>query len=221
MTQLTTHTEQPLYPKISPIYNKIMQLAIAIFLIIVLMNLWVFSYGNNQQSTTKHFNQISQQYLMQITSATQIFLQSDDANERKNIQHYFDDIAKAPWIKELSFYDKTGMLLIASQEYSTINDLYGISSNKADRSDKYSTFIREVSVQEGSDHASDDQNVNISTLEGYIRFTVANHSLTKEIEAQAAEHYDLVRLMMILAVVVGFFLTRGLNRFSRQGFRLR
>ena len=215
MTQLTTHTEQPLYPKISPIYNKIMQLAIAIFLIVVLMNLWVFSYGNNQQSTSKHFNQISQQYLSQITSATQIFLASQQGSERQNIQEYFDEVAKAPWVKALSYYDKTGMLLIASHDYSTINDLYGISTHKADRSDKYSTFIQEVNIQDKS-----GQVVNLKHLQGYIRFTVANHSLTKEIEAQAAEHYDLVRLMMILAVVVGFFLTRGLNRFSRQGFRL-
>ena len=215
MTQLTTHTEQPLYPKISPIYNKIMQLAIAIFLIVVLMNLWVFSYGNNQQSTSKHFNQISQQYLSQITSATQIFLASQQGSERQKIQEYFDEVAKAPWVKALSYYDKTGMLLIASHDYSTINDLYGISTHKADRSDKYSTFIQEVNIQDKSGQAA-----NLKHLQGYIRFTVANHSLTKEIEAQAAEHYDLVRLMMILAVVVGFFLTRGLNRFSRQGFRL-
>jgi membrane protein len=205
MTQLMTHTEQPLYPKISPIYNKIMQLAIAIFLIIVLMNLWVFSYGNNQQSTSKHFNQVSQQYLSQITKATEILLANQQSNNRENIQQYFDEIAKASWIKELSYYDNTGRLLIASQEYSTINDLYGISTNKADRSDKFSTFVEEVHGEQ---------------LQGYIRFTVANHSLTKDIEVQAAEHFDLVRLMMILAVVVGFFLTRGLNRFSRQGFRL-
>jgi membrane protein len=205
MTQLMTHTEQPLYPKISSIYNKIMQLAIAIFLIIVLMNLWVFSYGNNQQSTKKHFNVISKQYLSQITSATQIFLNRKDGSEREEIQQYYDEIAENSWIKGVSYYDKTGMLLIASSDHTSINDLFGISTNKANRSKKYSTFIQEI---------------NIGELQGYIRLTTENHSLTKDLEETSAEHYDLVRLMMILAVVVGFFLTRGLNRFSRQGFRL-
>ena len=205
MTQLMTQTEQPLYPKISSIYNKIMQLAIAIFLIVVLMNLWVFSYGNNQQATKKHFNVVSQQYLSQITTASQLLLSRKNGNERGELQQYFDEIAKNSWIKGLSYYDKTGRLLIASNKHSSVNDLYGISTNKADRSKKYSTFVQELTLGE---------------LKGYLRLTVENHSLTKDIEKNSAEHYDLVRLMMILAVVVGFFLTRGLNRFSRQGFRL-
>lgn len=200
-----THTEQPLYPKISSIYNKIMQLAIAIFLIIVLMNLWVFSYGNNQQATKKHFNVISQQYLSQITGAAQIILSRKDRKDREEIQLYFDEIAKNSWIKDISYYDQTGMLLVASKSHTSINDLFGLSTNKTNRSKKYSTFVEELHVDE---------------LQGYIRLTVENHSLTKDIEENSAEHYDLVRLMMILAVVVGFFLTRGLNRFSRQGFRL-
>jgi hypothetical protein len=32
--------------------------------------------------------------------------------------------------------------------------------------------------------------------------------------------YELMRLMTLIAVVIGFFLTRGFNRFSRQGFRM-
>ena len=205
MTQLMTRTEQSLYPKISSIYNKIMQLAIAIFLIIVLMNLWVFSYGNNQQSTKKHFNVVSEQYLSQITTATQILLASKHGNGRAELQQYYAEITENTWIKEISYYDKTGMLLIASKDHSSMNDLFGISINKANRSKKYSTFVQEVTLEK---------------LHGYVRLTVENHSLTKDLEATSAEQYDLVRLMMILAVVVGFFLTRGLNRFSRQGFRL-
>ena len=47
-----TQTEQPLYPKLSSIYNKIMQLAIAIAFIIVLMNLWLYSQTMNKQTAT-------------------------------------------------------------------------------------------------------------------------------------------------------------------------
>ncbi|MCO4799183.1 MAG: hypothetical protein KC484_08220 [Colwelliaceae bacterium] len=200
MTQVIARTEQPLYPKISSIYNKIMQLAIAIFLIIVLMNLWVFSYGSNQQSIQKHFNSISKQYLAQITSATKILI-----NNKENVQQYFDDISNQLWIKDISYYDQTGQLIIASADHASVNDLFGISVNKANRSKKYSTFVQEL---------------HSDKLQGYIRLTVENNSLTDGIINSSAQQYDLVRLMMILAVVVGFFLTRGLNRFSRQGFRL-
>ncbi|MEW6992130.1 AhpA/YtjB family protein [Colwelliaceae bacterium 6441] len=201
MAQQMAKTEQPLYPKISSIYNKIMQLAIAICLIIVLMNLWMFSYSNNQQATQKHFNLISKQYLAQVTSTIKILVR----NNSKDIQAYFDEISQSPWLKDISLYDPTGQLLFASQTHISMNDLFGISINKADRSQKYSTFVNELRTD---------------SLQGYIRITIDNNSFTQNIEQASAQHYDLVRFMMIIAVVVGFFLTRGLNRFSRQGYRL-
>jgi len=201
MSQSSIRSEQPLYPKISSIYNKIMQLAIAIFLIIVLMNLWVFSYGKNQRATQAHFNEVSSQYLTQIASAAKILL-----HENKNdVEQYFDEITESPWVKDLSFYDKTGQLVIASDKHSSINDLFGITKNKADRSDEFTTFVQEIRED---------------NLVGYLRLTIENNSITADIDEASEQQYGLVRLMMILAVIVGFLLTRGLNRFSRQGFRL-
>lgn len=201
MTLYMAQTKQPLYPKISPIYNKILQLAIAICLIVVLMNLWVFSYGNNQQASQKHFVQLNEQYLGQIVSASMILL----SNDKEDIQKYFDQLAQNQWVKDISFYDQTGQLLVATQDQGSINDLFGISINKANRNEQFTTFVHEVRGE---------------SLQGYIRLTVENHVLMKNIEQSSYLHYDLVRLMIILAMLVGFFLTRGLNRFSRQGFRL-
>lgn len=195
------HSEKPLYPKLSSIYNKIMQLAIAIFLLVVVMNLWVFSYSNTQQATEKHFNAVSKQYLAQIVSASEILLKNKDLN----IQKYFDEVASNEWVKDVSYYDHTGLLKLASNERSSINDLFGISLNKVNRSDEFSVFIQEV---------------NLDNTSGYIRLTVQDDSLTHFLDQASRQHYDLVRLIMIIAVVIGFFLTRGLNRFSRQGFRL-
>ena len=200
MTQTTPQTELPLYPKISSIYNKILQLAIAIFLLVILLNLWVFSYENHQQATKKHFSAVSQQYLSQVVSASSFLLEKD----RETLQHYFDEVALTPWIKGISYYDKTGQLVISSKERSSIIDLYGISLNKSNKSREFTTFVQELRK---------------GTLQGYIRITIKNHSFTKAIENAIEENYGLIRLMMIIAVVIGFFLTRGLNRFSRQGYR--
>lgn len=195
------HSEQPLYPKLSSIYNKIMQLAIAILLLIVVMNLWVFSYSNTQQATKEHFNDISEQYLTQIVNASTILLQ----NKSLNTQQYFNEVAANAWIKDVSYYDHKGLLKLASNERSSVKDLFGVSSNRINKSDDYSLFVQEI-------------NANGNT--GYIRLTVENAALTKHLDQAAYQHFELVRLMMIIAVVIGFFLTRGLNRFSRQGFRL-
>jgi membrane protein len=201
MSQSSIRSEQPLYPKISSIYNKIMQLAIAIFLIIVLMNLWVFSYGKNQRATKNHFDEVSSQYLVQISAASTILLQKN----KHEVEQYFNDVSQSPWIKDISLYDVTGQLIFATEQYSSINDLYGLSKNKIKRNDEFSTYVQEIRGDE---------------LIGYVRLTIKNNSITAGIEQASEQHDGLVRLMMILAVIVGFFLTRGLNRFSRQGFRL-
>ncbi len=197
-----SQTELPLYPKVSSIYNKIMQLAIAIFIIIVVMNLWFYSYGENRRALDKDFRYISQQYLSQLAIAADILLaKNDDA-----LQGYVDDIAQQSWIKDVSLYDETGQIVVASKNQSNINDLYGFSQYKADKSAQYTPFVKELRID--------------GKLKGYLRLTVVNGGLTQHIDQASEQHYNLLRLMMILAGVVGFLLTRGLNRFSRQGFRL-
>lgn len=197
-----TQTELPLYPKVSSIYNKIMQLAIAIFIIIGLMNLWFYSYANNQRAVDEHFRYISQQYLQQLTLATNILLTKD----RAQLQGFIDEVAEQVWLKDVSLYDHTGQLIVASKGQTSINDLYGLSLLKGDKSQLFTPFIQEL--RDGT------------TLNGYLRITVENRLLTDNVDKAIEQHFNLLRLMMILAGVVGFLLTRGLNRFSRQGYRL-
>jgi len=196
-----TQIEQPLYPKVSSIYNKIMQLAIAIFIIIILMNLWLFSNERNQQTINQHFNDISQQYLKQTVSGITVLL----PDSKKNIQRYIDELTANDWLKDISLYDKTGQLIFSSNNQISMNDLFGRSALKADRSDKFVPFVVEI---------RDDE------VKGYVRITIVKKSLISALELSGKQNFDLFRLMLILAGVVGFLLTRGLNRFSRQGFRV-
>ena len=53
-----------------------------------------------------------------------------------------------------------------------------------------------------------------------MRLTLDKKYLTLDLLKNNDEQFTLLRLMMIIAGIVGFLLTRGLNRFSRQGFRL-
>jgi len=197
-----TQKELPLYPKISSIYNKIMQLAIAIIIIVILMNMWFYSYGKNQQALNEHFRFMSKEHLSQIVTSVNFMLTS----ERSNLQQYVEEVSAKPWIKDLSFYDATGQLMVSSAEQGSIKDLYGLSLYKVDRSNQFTPFIQEIRSKD--------------KLIGYMRLTVENKGLTNELAKTNREHLDLARLMMILGGVVGFLLTRGLNRFSRQGLRL-
>ncbi|MFT5756170.1 MAG: membrane protein [Alteromonadaceae bacterium] len=191
----------PLYPKLSSIYNKIMQLAIAIAFIILLMNLWLFNHDKNKQSINDHFYYVGQQYLKQNILGLSVVIKED----KKSLQDYVDNISQLDWLKELHVYDVTGQLIASSESHYSIKDLYGISPHKLNKSEEYIPFVSEIRTDK---------------LHGYLRMTIEKKYLTGNLLASHDEQYSWLRLMMIIAGVVGFLLTRGLNRFSRQGFRV-
>ncbi|GAA5140703.1 AhpA/YtjB family protein [Thalassotalea piscium] len=202
--------ELPLYPKLSSIYNKIMQLAIAIVIIVVLMEVWLYASRSMEKTIEHNFTQTSRDYIAQVNRGLQSILISNELLADKqlmtqHIQTYIDESAQPEWIKDISYYGKTGQLLLSSTEHKTMNSLYGISLYQPDLSEQFLPFVA---------------NVRTENFEGYLRITMEREYFTSRLSQANFEHYDIIRLMMILAGLVGFLLTRGLNRFSRQGYRL-
>jgi len=197
-----TQSELPLYPKLSSIYNKIMQLAIAIVIIIVLMNIWQSINQSGKATLNQHFNKMAQQYLAQTAVGIKLLLKKGD---KKQLREFVNTMATERFVNNIHLYDKTGQLIASSAEVSSINDLYGISLNKINNSLTSVPFTQEIRLE---------------SLQGYLRITLKKSEFIKELAETNNDHLQLFRLMMILAGLVGFLLTRGLNRFSRQGYRL-
>jgi len=199
-------SEPSLYPKTSSIYNKIMQLAIAIMFIIVVMNLWLASGMKDKTLINKYFQDISAQYLNQAGVSLQVLMIDDHS---KLLQKTINELAILDFVQSVHLYDETGQVLFSSmsEDYSidTINDLYGVSPQKRNLSAKYVPFVQEIRTDK---------------LLGYLRITIEKSQLSDVLTVASNERQQLLRVMIIMAVLVGFFLTRGLNRFSRQGYRL-
>jgi len=201
-----TQIAQPLYPKLSPIYNKIMQLVIAIAFIVILMNLWIYSQTQNKHSIEQQFYDVGHQYLKQTSVGLSVLTPEVKTKEsRKILQNYVDELEKVEVVKQIHVYDVSGQLIISSQNAKSIKVLFGLSDNELDKSRFSVPFVGEVRNDE---------------LVGYVRLTLDKQYLTTKLLKNNDEQFTLLRLMMIIAGVVGFLLTRGLNRFSRQGFRL-
>lgn len=192
----------PLYPKLSSIYNKLMQLAIAIVLIIVLLNLWVTSNYRSEKTIHDHFYILAEQHLEQAIAGV-LSLQLIENNDE--LQKYVDGVAGAKWIYDAHIYDETGKTIASSRNSASIKDVYGITLNKSNKSDENIPFIQEIRTDK---------------LIGFMRITVKQNYFTDDLDTTSYDNHALLRLMMIIAVCIGFLLTRGLNRFSRQGFRL-
>jgi len=107
-------------------------------------------------------------------------------------------------ITSVHFYDVTGRLLYSSEGAKTIKQLYGLKGED-NFSEEYVPFVEEVRAE---------------NLQGYVRVTLKKSLLTKNLHQAEQESAERQRILMVIAGIIGFFLTRGLSRFSRQGFRI-
>ena len=208
-------SEQPLYPKLSSIYNKILQLVSAILLIVLLLVFLVSNIEKNEQALAQHFEQVSDKFLQQAIAGINVLLSENTAGISKKtrnnqIQSYLNNLADADFIRQIHLYDETGLLMLRSESSGEASEsiklLYGIDESfpTLDKSKQFVPFIKEIRNER---------------LTGYLRVTIEKSYLTDELAQVNYESQNLSRLLLVVAGVIGFLLTRGLNRFSRQGFR--
>ena len=197
-----SQSAMPLYPKISSIYNKIMQLAIAIVFIVTLMNIWIENVAKDHQEIKDHFNYISDQYIHQVNVGTQVLLEKGDG---KSIQRYLDKLALEPFVDSIYYYDETGQLSAKSGNQVNVKTLYGMEPHSRNRSQLFVPFMSEIRTDK---------------VLGYIRIDMNKQAVVSALVAENKDRQQLIRVMLIIAGLAGFFLTRGLSRFSRQGFRI-
>jgi membrane protein len=223
-------TQQPLYPKLSSIYNKILQLASAILLIVVLMTMWQSTGVKNRVNLAEHFDYVAKQQLQQGIVAIAVILQQKNNSkkqQKKILQDYLDGLNRVNFVKQIHFYDVTGALIVSAnnagyeqnsnkeKDSKSINELYGISSQQRDLSGRYIPFVAEI-----RDESSGSTSLAKRELFGYLRFTIEKSFLVDILAKADDDQQQLFRLMLLLAGLVGFLLTRGLNRFSRRGYRI-
>ena len=197
-----TQSELPLYPKISSIYNKILQLAIAIMLIVVLMNILLDNYVTNEQVIDQHFSEYSNNYLAQATQSTRLLIV---AGKKSPINAHIEQLSTPDFVQNVFLYDETGQMISQSGENININELFGIGDHSDNTSRLYRPFVSEIRDEK---------------LHGYLRMTLVEKPLVASLKQSNKNAQELSRVMLIMAGCIGFLLTRGLSRFSRQGFRV-
>ena len=98
-------SEQPLYPKLSSIYNKILQLLGGILLILLLMSLWVSTAEKSEQALSLHFEKTDEKFLQQAIAGVSVLLVEKQASQSKKVrlaqlQSYLNHLGKADFIKQ-------------------------------------------------------------------------------------------------------------------------
>lgn len=197
-------TQDTLYPKLSSVYNKLLQLAIAIVLLTVVLKLWLYCYNLYQDSTNKQFKHTTHQFLSQLTIATNVI----SFKQRDKLVELAEQTVQIPWIKNVAIMDETGQVLVSTENYQSVVENYNERHGSEEKGD-FVPFILPIKP------------LSAESSDGYIRLIVNRELMTKQQRADGEHQYTVVRIMLLLAGVIGFFLTRGLNRFSRQGYRIK
>jgi membrane protein len=191
------------------------------------MNILQSTKVKNTNNLTKHFHYIAKQQLQQAIAGIEVILEQPHKNKiakEKVLQHYLDGLAEVNFVKQAHLYDAKGLLIVSSVSVDknqknnalepvkakSINDLYGVSPFQRDLTDRLTPFVEEIRYRNSDSYQ----------LHGYLRFTIEQSYLTDALAKANEEQQSLLRLMLLLAGVVGFLLTRGVNRFSRRGYRL-
>lgn len=94
-----------------------------------------------------------------------------------------------------------------------MNEIYAHLNDKQKISAQYIPFVREI-------RRLDQVKNGIAEVQGYLRLTINKPLITQTLTQAERDKSQLERLMLMIAGLIGFLLTRGLNRFSRQSFRL-
>jgi membrane protein len=230
-----TESQPVLQPKLSPVYNKIIQIISAVAIVIALLLFWESSNQVTKQTLSSHFDSTAKRHLHQASSGVLAIINSQEKqikNKSKKkaidlshlspenkllLQSFINNMMAADYVKQIHLYGKDGQLYYQAQSTDTvykslehgkqqysINEIYGLDGISDNKSKTLKPFITELRGEH---------------LYGYLRLTIDKKILMNALIKSEIQSTQNIGFMLILAGVVGFLLTRGFNRFSRQGFR--
>ena len=182
-----------------------MQLAIAIIFIIVLMNLWLSNVRKDEFVLAQHFSQMGEQYLQQTAMSIS---QLQQTKKKKSVEQFIQKLVEQEHIKSVQVYDAGGQKVAEAGQAESALSLYGADTNSPDakdNSDQFTPFVMSLTSDPNS---------------GFVRLDVKASVITQALAEENNNQQQLARVMLLMAGCAGFFLTRGLSRFSRQGFRV-
>ena len=191
-----------IYPQVTPIYVKLLQIGAAIILLLMILNLSVMGVDESEELLDTHFDSVANQYLQQAVNTSAVLLADKD---KKQLQAFVDSLADSELVQQAHLYNAYGEIIAQSDVSSSVNALYGVETGSSDQSQQFAPFIKEIRTD---------------NLHGYLRLNLQKQQVTKDMQGQIYSQFELFRIMLITAVIAGFLLTRGFSRFSRHGLRM-
>lgn len=209
---------QTLQLNTTSVYRRLAQLTIAIGLLIVLFAKWIDADNQSKQLLTDNHSDLA---YAQVNQSAQVAAHFIDDKQLKQLTRMLNDLTAQPFIIQAMVYDHKGSELARSSQAKTALEHYKQITEPFDGYTPKIPLIEQSSEQPLKQGKAIISEIRLEDkLLGFIRVNyLQQQALQAPLTAQQ-QIMEQVMLIGLLSGVMGFLLTRGFGRFSRNSFRI-
>lgn len=197
------------------IYRRLSLVGLSVALLIIVLKMWVESATVGEQTQLRNFSEHTRLMLKQSAQVAQKQLK---AKKLEQLQQMLDDLATDPYITQSRVYDKTGKLIAKSQNAVSAKEIYLQQRTLADTLPPYDAGAEPPANLDITMYVS--EMMDGDKLIGYLHVGYLQQQALTEPLSLYQTNMQRMLLMMLLSGVIGFMLTRGFARFSRNSYRI-
>lgn len=176
-------------PSTYSIYKRLANLGLAVAALIIAINIWFFSAGQDTEDLQAQANQLGRSLIAHgagLAALTMSSQQTDAISERQILNQLVLD----PHVRTASLHDASGRTLHQAGEPIAVTELFA-SQKDADSL----VYVQEILHQ--------------GNLQGYIKL-ILDRSLVLKHQSGLTQYYiQQTQVLMLLAFAIGVLLTRG------------
>ena len=197
------------------VYRRLSQVGLSVGLLIVVLNMWVDTSQKGEQMQSANASLHTRLMFKQTALVAQRQIK---AKRKTALEQTLNDMTKDPFIVQAIVYDRDGLPIAKSDEAQSAHQLYQKQRSVIDTLPPHGPEAVE------SPHLGLKMYVTEIREEakiiGYLHVTyMQNQALAAPLQFHQGNMQKIL-LMMLLSGLIGYMLTRGFSRFSRQSYRI-
>lgn len=202
------------------VYRRLSQVGLSVGLLVVVLNMWVDTATRNEQM---QLDIASIHTRLMLKQTTQVALRQIKAKKIDELTLMLNDLASDPYILQSLVYDRTGKLIASSQDAKMAHEIYLKQRTLADSLPPYTP---EQTTAQRTENPLLEMKMFVTEimdgdkLTGYLHVSYLHQQALEKSLKFHQSSMQKVLLMMLLCGLIGFMLTRGFSRFSRQSYRI-
>jgi membrane protein len=197
------------------VYRRLSLVGLSVVLLIMVLNMWIDAVhvGEKVQQSS-----LSQHTRLMLEHSAKVAQRQLKAKKLDELTITLNDMTEDPYIDQAMVFDRTGKLLAKSDDAKSVQDIYIEQRTIADSLPPFAPapgINKNFNVTMFVTAIMEDER-----LIGYLHVSYRQQQALAQSQQFYQDNMQKMLLMMLLSGVIGFMLTRGFARFSRNSYRI-